>query len=102
MKNIYFLFLLMLGFQISAKDNASLTTPELSTRLTESFTLEMPILRAYPIYINASVETPDTMEEVTVEIGGVVNTAIAEDGFYYLLWTPDSYGTHEIIITAKA
>jgi hypothetical protein len=102
MKNIYFLFVLMVGFQISAKDNASFTTPELSTRLTESFTLEMPNLRAYPIYVNASVEIPDTLEEVTIEIGGVVSTAIEEDGFYYHLWTPDSYGTYEISITAKA
>ena len=102
MKKLYFLFVLMLGFQISAKDNASLTTPELSTRLTESYTLEMPNLLAYPIYVNASVEAPDTMEGVTIEIGGVVITAIAEDGFYYHLWTPNSYGTHEIIITAKA
>lgn len=100
MKKIYFLFALafLLQGSVFAKN---LNTPELSTRLTEAYPIEMPVLKAYPIYINASVEAPDTIAEVTVNIDGTDFPAIAEIGFYYYMWTPTSYGNHEIIMTAK-
>ncbi len=102
MKKLYFLLVLLLSLQIFANDVPSMTTPVVSTRLTENYTIEMPALRVYPIYMNATVELPDTMQEVRVEIGGNTYTAVAEDGFFYYLWTPESYGVHEIIITARA
>ncbi len=102
MKKIYFLLVLLFSCQIYAENINVATNPELSTRLTEDYAIEMPELKPYPIYINATVEMPDTMQEVTVEINGTTYTAEEEDGFYYYLWTPSSYGSHEIVITAIA
>ncbi len=78
----------------------ALTAPDISTRLTEDYPLEMPELRAYPIYINASVEEPDAISEVKITIDGTEYSAVSETGFYYYLWTPSSYGSHEIVMTA--
>ena len=102
MKKIYFLLVLLISLHLSAKDYNSAAPPELSTRLTEDYSIEMPVLRSYPIYINASTELPDMIQEVTVEIDGISYTAEAEDGFYYFLWMPNAYGTHTINIRATA
>lgn len=74
--------------------------PNLTTQLTESYNLEMPSLKPYIIYMNASVEAPDTIVSVSLEIGSVVFTAVEETGFYYFLWTPFDYGSHDIQIIA--
>lgn len=100
MKKIYFLFVLIVWLPVAGFAGI-LATPELTTRLTEDYPLEMPVLKAYPIYMNASVEAPDSIQEVTVTINGTEYPAVADAGFYYYLWTPDSYGTHEIVMTAK-
>ncbi len=100
-KNYYLLaLLLLLGFNSSFGFDA--TVPVLTTQLTEDYPLEMPVLKDYPIYINASVEEPDTMDEVTITINGDTYTAIEKEGYYFYAWTPSSYGSHEIVITAKA
>ena len=78
----------------------SQTAPGLTTQLSEDSNLEMPSLKPYVIYMNASVEDPDTIESVSLEIGSEVFTAVEETGFYYFLWTPSTYGSHEIQITA--
>lgn len=99
MKKFYLLFVLAIAIQMSA---FSQNTLELSTRLTEDYPLEMPVLKSYPIYVNAEVEEPDSILEVTITINGEEFSADADTGFYYYLWKPESYGTHEIIITAKS
>lgn len=99
MKKIYILFVLAFLLQISVFA-ATVTTPVLTTRLTEDYPIEMPVLKAYPIYMNASVDAPDSISEVTINIDGTDYPAVAETGFYYYLWTPASYGTHTIIMTA--
>lgn len=102
MKKIYFLFAFLALVQVSVfASGLPLTTPELTTRLTEAYPLEMPVLKAYPIYMNASVEDPDEISEVKISIDGVEFDAVADAGFYYYLWTPESYGGHEIIMTAR-
>jgi len=98
----FFMALLFVSLSAQAEEDCIVTQPELSTRLTEGYDLQMTAFKAYPIYINATVELPDTMQEVTVEIDGEVFTAEESTDFYYHLWTPDAYGTHEIVITAKA
>ena len=98
MKKFYILFLLAIAMQVSA---FAQTTLELSTRLTEDYPLEMPTLRAYPVYLNAEVEEPDSVTEVTLTINGEEFPAEIETGFYYYLWEPSSYGNHEIVMTAK-
>lgn len=101
MKKTYLLIALTLLLQISAlAANLPLTAPELTTRLTEAYPLEMPVLKAYPIYMNASVEDPDSISEVKISVNGIEYDAEENIGFYYYLWTPSSYGTHEIIMTA--
>lgn len=102
MKKPYYLILLVAIMSISAFAKANpMGTPELSTRLTEDYPLEMYRLRTYPIYINASVEEPDSISAVTLEINGASHTAIEDDGFYYYLWTPEAYGEYEILMTAS-
>jgi len=78
----------------------SQTAPVLTTQLSEDSNLEMPSLKPYVIYMNASVEDPDTIESVSLEISLEVFTAVEETGFYYFLWTPSTYGSHVIQITA--
>lgn len=102
MKTFYLLFILFFSLSINAKANLNNTIPVLTTQLSEEYPLEMQELIAYQIYINATVEDPDTMEEVTLNINGETFNAIENNGYYYYLWTPSSFGTHEIIITAVA
>lgn len=78
------------------------SSPEITTRLTEDYPIEMPELRAYPIYINASVEDPLQISEVSISINGVQKEIVEESGFYYHLWYPEAYGSYEIIMTAQA
>ena len=75
--------------------------PEVSTRLTEDYPIEMPSLKAYPIYINASVDAPDAIDFVEITIDGQIHTAESSTDYFYFLWTPSSYGIHEISIKAK-
>lgn len=100
MKKNYFLFLLAILLQVSVFAENQ-TTPELTTRLTEAYPIEMPTLKAYPIYMNASVDEPDAISEVKINIDGTDYQVETDTGFYYYLWTPASYGEHEIIMTAK-
>lgn len=69
-------------------------------RLTDTYDVEMSSLEAYPIF--ASV-TDATFNITTVEfkINNVVMAANNLDSSYELWWTPDSYGSHELIITAN-
>ncbi|QAA80372.1 T9SS type A sorting domain-containing protein [Aequorivita sp. H23M31] len=103
MKKTYFLIALSLLLQISSFANSStLATLQLTTRLTEDYPLEMPQLKAYPIYMNATAQDPDTISEVRISIDGSEYNAEENIGFYYFLWTPESYGIHEIVMTAKS
>lgn len=102
MKKTYLLIALSLFIQISVfAETLQQSTLSLTTRLTEDYPLEMPQLRAYPIYINSSVEEPDSILEVKISIDGTEYDAEENTGFYYYLWTPDDYGNHEIIMTAR-
>jgi len=83
----------------------SLYYPDVTTRFIDTYPLEMPTLRAYPIYVNSSIEIPDGLieiEQVDVEVGAETYTAIEADGFYYYLWEPESYGNHTVHIHANA
>lgn len=101
MKKNYSLLVLLFVICINSSFGFDATVPVLSTQLTEDYPLEMSELKEYPIYITATVEEPDTMDEVTLTINGESFTAIEKNGFYLYPWTPTSYGAHEIIITAK-
>lgn len=103
LKSIFLLIItLLLCIPVSANEANSLTPPVVTTRLTDTYPLEMPNLIAYPIYVNASVDAPDEILQVDIEINGDTFLAEEAEGFYYYLWTPSSYGNHSIVITAKA
>jgi len=77
--------------------------PTVTTRLTENYPIEMPTLKAYPIYIQASIDIPDNLLEVqnvSIEIDGTNYATEQRNNLYYYLWTPSSYGNHSINITA--
>lgn len=78
--------------------------PEITTRLTSAYPIEMPSLDAYPIYINTAIAHDSllSIDNVEVEIGGQVLTAADAGGFYYVLWTPSEYGNHSVVIKAEA
>jgi len=83
----------------------SLYYPDVTTRFIDDFPLEMPSLMAYPIYVNSSIVITDNLieiQQVDIEIGSETFTAEEQDGFYYYLWTPTSYGNHIINIHAIA
>ncbi|MFT5104212.1 MAG: hypothetical protein ACI86C_001876 [Candidatus Latescibacterota bacterium] len=79
--------------------------PDATTRLVDTYPLEMPNLTPYAIYVASSIDIPDGLAEiqqVDVEVGGQTYTATEGGGFYYYMWTPDSYGTHTVDIKAIA
>ena len=80
----------------------SLYNPSITTRLTEDYPLEMSSLEAYPIYMNASIGQPDflNIDSITVEVGGQTYKAGQGNGYFYYLWTPSSFGTHLVKMTA--
>jgi len=80
----------------------SIFKPIVSTRLTENYPLEMNTLMAYPIYMNASIDQPTflNIDSITLDIGGISYLASQGNGYFYYLWTPSSYGSHTIGITA--
>ncbi|MBU2940792.1 discoidin domain-containing protein [Lacinutrix sp. C3R15] len=76
--------------------------PTVSTRLTEDYSLDMPSFYAYPIYVTSSIEEPDfmTIDYVEISVDGNPITVVGEEGLHYGLWTPTSYGTKTVNITA--
>ena len=79
--------------------------PVVGTRLTGNFPVEMPTLMAYPIYMNTSIEHPDSLsiDSMTVEVGGQTSVAqLHTAGYFYYLWTPSSYGAHTVNIKSYA
>lgn len=77
MKKRYFLFALVTLLQVSlfAKE-LPLAGPEITTRLTEDYPIEMPELRAYPIYMNATADELAEITGVTIEINGELHQAV--------------------------
>jgi hypothetical protein len=83
----------------------SLYYPDVTTRLIDSYPLEMTELKPYPIYVNSSIVIPDGLieiQQVDIEVGSQTFTAEEGDGFYYYMWTPDSFGNHAVNINAIA
>ncbi len=78
--------------------------PEVNTRLTEDYAIEMASLAAYPIYISSSIAEPEALsiDQVLLSINGETVQADYKDNFYYYLWTPEYVGEYSIDITATA
>jgi len=80
----------------------TIINPEISTKLTEDHPVEMNNLVAYPIYMNALIGQPTflNIDSITLNINGQHYLAEEGNGYFYYLWTPDSYGSHTINMTA--
>ncbi|MGB0402877.1 MAG: discoidin domain-containing protein [Salibacteraceae bacterium] len=77
--------------------------PIITTRLVDTFSLEMKSLDLYyPIYINASIDEPGflSIDKVEVEIEGEKFDAISKSNFYYFPWKPKEFKTYQVKIIA--
>lgn len=77
--------------------------PTLTTRLTEDHSLDMTQFEEYRIFINASINLPDLLNITSVDMtidGNDVEVLESGSGYFYYDWTPGSYGSHSIEITA--
>ncbi|MCB4809292.1 T9SS type A sorting domain-containing protein [Tamlana sp. 62-3] len=77
-------------------------SPSITTKLTEDYPLEMPSLYAYPIYVTTAIEEADliTINNIEISVDGTAINVTGNNNLYYALWTPDSYGSHTVNITA--
>jgi len=91
------LFLFVFVFFIGSSLFSQIT---IDSRLTDSYVLEMSSLEAYPIYATISDPTY-TITSVEFKIDSVVWVANNASNNYELWWIPDSYGSHEVVITAN-
>ncbi len=80
----------------------SLINPEVFSRLTNLKTIQMPILRAYQLYANATIaESPAlSVSNIQFFVDGVLQTTTFSNNSYKCLWTPASYGNHLVEIKA--
>jgi len=78
--------------------------PVVSTKLTDAFPVQIPALHAYALYANASIAEPDfnTITSVVFNVGGTDIPATVENGAWQTWWTPSSYGSHTVTVTATA
>lgn len=80
----------------------SIYSPIITTQLTEDYPLEMPSLYTYPIYLTTDIEEPNllSIDRVEISVNDKTVTTSGENGTFFGLWTPESYGTHAIKITS--
>lgn len=78
--------------------------PEISTRLTEDWNLEMPELLPYELNASATIAHPDLFEIVDLyaEVNGVRLPGIFQNGRMKTWWLPSSYGQHTVRIVAES
>lgn len=78
--------------------------PEIHTRLTESYPIEMPPLYSYKLTASSSIAESQALSVENIEFR--VNGELLEsvNGIYssYAWWTPASYGQHTVEISAIA
>lgn len=78
--------------------------PTVSMNLTDAFPVQMPALHPYALYANASIDEPDfnSITTVAFDVNGTVIPAVLENGAWMAWWTPSTYGTHTVEVTATA
>ncbi|OBQ55570.1 hypothetical protein VQ01_08995 [Tamlana sp. s12] len=81
-----------------------LYNPTITTRLTEDYSIEMPSLYAYPIYVTSSIEEPNllSIDRVEISVNDKTVSSSGENGEFVGLWTPTSYGLHTVKIISYA
>lgn len=78
--------------------------PEVATKLTGAFPVQMPTLHAYPLYASASIAEPDfnSITSVVFNADGEDLPTSFEGGSWMAWWTPSGYGPHTVEVTAWA
>ena len=78
--------------------------PEIQTRLTESYPLEMPELYAYKLTAGAVIAEEEVLSVDQIQFfvnGELIETETANNS-WFAWWTPSIYGTHSVEIRATA
>lgn len=78
--------------------------PEVATKLTDAFPVQMPALHAYPLYASASIAEPgfNSITSVVFNADGEDLPTSFEGGSWMAWWTPSGYGPHTVEVTAWA
>lgn len=78
--------------------------PEIRPRFTAEYPVEMPRLMPYLLHTSASIAESDSLSVTSIvyTIDGQPHEAVAETGDFAFWWTPTSFGTFPITITATA
>jgi len=78
--------------------------PEVATKLTDAYPVQMPALHAYPLYASASIAEPDfnSITSVAFNADGEELPTSFEGGSWMAWWTPSGYGPHTVEVTAWA
>lgn len=76
--------------------------PQVISRLTEDYPVQMPELMPYYLYARAEIDESDVLSIQNIEFfaDGQPVTADAAGSIYRALWTPSSFGNHLIEIKA--
>lgn len=78
--------------------------PEIHSRLTENYPLEMPELYAYKLTASASIAEYDVLDVENIEFYVDNQLLESQEGShsYYAWWTPEGYGEHQVTVVAYA
>ncbi len=92
------------AFRVFELIDPSKYSPQINTRLTEAFPVEMKTLNGYPLYANATIDHPDLMNITGIDfiIDNTPHTGVYENGAYVFWWLPPNYGDFNIKIMATA
>ncbi|MDO5656219.1 MAG: discoidin domain-containing protein [Flavobacteriaceae bacterium] len=92
------------AFQSFDVIDLSTISPQIQTRLTENYPIEMPQLYAYKLTANANIAEEEALSVISLQFivnGELIETREANNS-YYAWWTPTTYGMHDIQILATA
>ena len=78
--------------------------PQIQTRLTENYPIEMPELYAYKLTANAEIAEEEALSVESMEfwVNGEQIEAVRANNSWFAWWTPANYGNHTIEIRALA
>lgn len=96
MRRIALLLPFALSFPVFAQD------PVIALKATDAFPIEMPSLMPYALWAGVNVDEPATLTAVVFSVDGNVLPTVESSGAYLAWWTPLSYGSHLVEVTATA
>lgn len=78
--------------------------PEIITRITSAYPIEMPSLYAYKLTASSTIAEEDALSVTHIEfyVNGELLETEEGNNSYFAWWTPSEYGTHNIEIKSYA